>query len=54
MAALGKLESLNEPTPLIKPKKSDSYFNLNSDDEEDTSFTTPESFLGDFASLLKK
>lgn len=54
MAALGKLESLNEPTPLIKPKKSDSYFNLNSDDEEDTSFATPESFLGDFASLLKK
>jgi len=54
MATLGKLESLNEPTPIIKTKKSDSYFNLNLDDEEDTLFTTPESFLGDFTSLLKK
>jgi hypothetical protein len=54
MAALGKLEDLNEPTPIIKTKKPDSYFDLNLDDEEDTSFTSPTSFLSDFTALLKK
>jgi hypothetical protein len=54
MAALGKLEDLNEPTPIIKTKKPDSYFDLNLDDEEDTSSTSPTSFLSDFTALLKK
>ena len=54
MAALSKIESLNEPTPIIKTKKPDSYFDLNLDDEEDTSSTSPTSFLSDFTALLKK
>ncbi|NBS62185.1 MAG: hypothetical protein EBT26_09155, partial [Microbacteriaceae bacterium] len=56
IASLDKLESLDKPTSIIKTKKSNSYFNLYSDDEDEENIlsTSPESFLGDFASQLKK
>jgi hypothetical protein len=55
IAALGKLESLNEPAPKEITTKKDSYFKIGLDDEEeDTSTTSPDSFLSDFTALLKK
>lgn len=55
IAALSKIQSLTEPPAKEIPVKTDSYFKIGLDDEEDSSSTTtPDSFLSDFTSLLKK
>lgn len=55
IAALTKIQSFIEPPAKEIPIKTDSYFKIGLDDEEDSSSTTtPDSFLSDFTSLLKK
>ena len=55
MGALSKVSELATPKSTESTKrKTDSYFKIGLDDDEEEDLPSPESFLGDFTSILKK